>query len=49
VQESVHDVTTIDRPAAEVYGYAADPTNLSNGVAGLAHQPVEHIGARVVD
>jgi Polyketide cyclase / dehydrase and lipid transport len=50
VQESVHVTTAIDRPAAEVYEYAADPTNLSNWAAGLAHQPVEHIdGQWVVD
>ena len=50
VQESVHVTTTINRPAAEVYEYAADPTNLSNWAAGLAHQPVEHIdGQWVVD
>jgi hypothetical protein len=50
MQESVHVTTTIDRPAAEVYEYAADPTNLSNWAAGLAHRPVEHVGGQwVVD
>jgi hypothetical protein len=50
VQESVHVTTTIDRPARDVYEYVADPTNLSNWAAGLAHQPVEHIdGQWVVD
>jgi hypothetical protein len=50
VQESIHVSTTIDRPAAAVYDYASDPTNLSNWAAGLAHRPVEHVdGQWVVD
>ena len=48
MQESVHVTTTINRPATEVYEYAADPTNLSNWAAGLAHQPVEHIDGQWV-
>ena len=48
MQESVHVTITINRPAAEVYEYAADPTNLSNWAAGLAHQPVEHIDGQWV-
>ena len=48
MQESVHVTTTIDRPAAEVYEYAADPTNLSNWAAGLAHRPVEHLDGQWV-
>ncbi len=50
MQESIHVSTTIDRSAADVYDYVADPTNLSNWAAGLAHQPVEHVdGQWVVD
>jgi hypothetical protein len=48
VQESVHVTTTIDRPAREVYEYAAEPTNLSDWAAGLAHQPVQHIDGQWV-
>ena len=40
--------TTIDRPAREVYEYAAEPTNLSDWAAGLAHQPVQHIDGQWV-
>ena len=50
VLESVHVSTTIDRPADEVYAYAADPRNLSHWAAGLAHQEVELVdGVWVVD
>ncbi|HEY9290550.1 MAG TPA: SRPBCC family protein [Microlunatus sp.] len=35
-QESRHISVFIDRPVAEVYGYACDPTNLPNWAAGLA-------------
>jgi hypothetical protein len=48
VQESIHVSTTIDRSAADVYDYAADPANLSNWASGLAHQPVEHIDGQWV-
>jgi hypothetical protein len=48
VQESIHVSTTIDRSAADVYDYAADPTNLSNWAAGLAHKPVEQIDGQWV-
>ena len=48
--ESVHVSTTIDRPAAEVYAYAADPENLSTWAAGLAEQPGQLVDdAWVVD
>ena len=48
VHESVHVSTTIDRPAGEVYAYAADPRNLSNWAAGLANAPIEHVGGQWV-
>ena len=48
MQESIHVSTSIDRSAADVYDYAADPTNLSNWAAGLAHQPVEQIDGQWV-
>ena len=48
VQESIHVSTTIDRAAGDVYDYAADPVNLSNWAAGLAHQPVQHIDGQWV-
>jgi hypothetical protein len=50
VHESVHVSTTIDRPAADVYDYAANPLNLSTWAAGLAHQDVQLVdGQWVVD
>ena len=50
VHESVHVSATIERPASDVYAYAADPRNLSNWAAGLAHRPVELVdGQWVVD
>ena len=48
MQESIHVSTTIDRSAAAVYDYAADPKNLSNWASGLAHRPVEHIDGQWV-
>jgi hypothetical protein len=38
----------IDRPAAEVYGFAADPRNLPRWAAGLAGSSVEPDGERWV-
>jgi hypothetical protein len=50
VHESVHVSTTIDRRAADVYGYASNPLNLSRWAAGLAHQDVQQLdGEWVVD
>ena len=50
VFESAHVSITIDRPAEEVYAYAADPRNLPGWAAGLAHREVEQIeGAWVVE
>jgi hypothetical protein len=43
VQESVHVSTTIECPAADVYGYASNPLNLPVWAAGLAHQDVQLI------
>ena len=34
----------IDRPAGEVYDFAADPLNLPTWAAGLAGSRVEHDG-----
>jgi hypothetical protein len=36
MSESQHISTYIERPAAEVYAYAADPANLPNWAAGLS-------------
>lgn len=39
---SEHVSVRIDRPLAEVYGFAADPLNLPRWAAGLAGSRVEH-------
>jgi hypothetical protein len=50
VEESVHVSESIERPASEVYAFAADPRNLSRWAAGLAHEEVVLVdGAWVVD
>jgi hypothetical protein len=36
MRESEHISTYIERPAAEVYGYIGNPTNLPNWAAGLS-------------
>ena len=41
---SEHVSVRIDRPLAEVYGFAADPLNLPKWAAGLAGSRVEHDG-----
>ena len=43
VHETIHVSTTIDRAAADVYAYIADPRHLSSWAAGLADQDVELI------
>jgi hypothetical protein len=45
-QETRHLGVTIDRPAGEVYDYAADPANLPSWAGGLAETKVERIGGR---
>lgn len=42
--ESRHIGVWISRPAADVYRYAADPTNLPRWAAGLATSEVTRIG-----
>ena len=50
VDEAVHVSTTIERSAADVYAYVAQPTNLAQWAAGLANRPVELVdGDWVVD
>ncbi len=50
VFEGAHVSITIDRPAADVYGFASDPRNLAQWAAGLANGVVEsHDGAWVVE
>jgi hypothetical protein len=50
VFESAHVSTSIDRPAAEVYAFAADPRNLARWAAGLAQREGELVdGAWVVE
>ncbi|GAB3562278.1 SRPBCC family protein [Spelaeicoccus albus] len=40
-RDSRHISVTIERPAADVYTYAADPSNLPQWAAGLANSAVE--------
>ena len=50
IAESTHVSVAIDRPAAAVYEFVADPRNLPAWAAGLAHREVEHVdGVWVVD
>jgi hypothetical protein len=50
VYDSIHVSTSINRPAGDVYDYAANPVNLSSWAAGLAQQDVQLIdGQWVVD
>jgi hypothetical protein len=45
-----HVTVAIDRPADEVYAYAADPAHLPEWAAGLASEPLTRSGASwVVD
>jgi len=48
VHESVHVSASIERPAAEVYAFIADPRNLSHWAAGLADHPVELVDGQWV-
>jgi hypothetical protein len=48
--ESAHLATSIDRPAAEVYDFVTEPSNLPRWASGLAEREVELVdGAWVVD
>jgi hypothetical protein len=41
--DSVHVATSIERPAAEVYAFVADPANLPAWAHGLAEAEIERI------
>jgi len=45
---SRHVSVRIDRDAADVYAYAADPSHLPAWAAGLTGQPLERVGDRWV-
>ncbi len=50
IPESAHVAVSIDRPAEDVYAFAADPRNLPRWAAGLARQEVQLVdGAWVVE
>jgi len=48
VHESVHVATSIERPAAEVYAFVMEPTNLPQWAAGLAGGAVTREGDQLV-